>query len=520
MSQQLANTEVIEPLHPTVFEKSKPGVRGVTLPQESAHTEIGDFLSGFPEHLKRKDAPALPEMAQLDIVRHFVNLSHLNHAIDTGFYPLGSCTMKYNPKVCDIPATMPGWASIHPKTPDHRAQGFLSTIFTLQGFLKDITGFSDVTLQPAAGAQGELVGMMMIKAYLLDKGELTITKNAKGQEVLTGRNEVLVPDAAHGTNPATAAMCGFTVVQIPSGDDGRVDLAALKNALSEKTAGIMLTNPNTLGLFETEILTISQLVHEAGGLLYYDGANLNAIMGYARPADMGFDVMHINTHKTFSTPHGGGGPGCGPVCVNDKLAPYLPNPRVVKKDNGEFAWSKATDFPQKEDKSIGRVKTFNGNMEMVVRAWIYLLAYGWQGVKQISTDAVLNANYLRTRLNEVYEVPFKGLCKHEFVMNSHRQYAVDERINTLTLAKRLMDYGIHPMTMYFPLVAPEAMMIEPTETENRATLDTFVDAMLAIDEECRSQPDTVVNAPHTMPIKKVDEVSAARKPQLRYSCCG
>lgn len=503
----------LEALQPTVFEQSRSGARGVTLPQEAEHTAVKEFLSALPAEMIRGEQPALPEMAQLDIVRHFVNLSQQNHAIDKGFYPLGSCTMKYNPKVCDTFGQIPGLTTIHPLTPDHLAQGYLRTIFELQGFLKDITGFSDVTLQPAAGAQGELVGVMMIKAYLLDKGEIRTIQNANGTEVVEGRNEIIVPDAAHGTNPATAAMCGFKVVEIPSGKDGRVNIEALKSALSDKTAGIMLTNPNTLGLFESEILTISSLVHQAGGLLYYDGANLNAILGYARPADMGFDVMHINTHKTFATPHGGGGPGCGPVCVNGKLAPYLPNPRLIEHQDGSLAWESTSDA------SIGRVKTFNGNMEMVVRAWMYLLAYGWDGIKAVSTDAVLNANYLRVKLTEHYETTYAGLCKHEFVINSHRQHALDKRINTLTIAKRLMDYGIHPMTMYFPLVAPEAMMIEPTETESKATLDNFIKAMVAIHQECEASPDTVASAPHTMPIKKVDEVGAARKPELRYNCC-
>ncbi len=492
-------TDAPAALSPTIFERTRPGARGVRIPQDN-HAISQDWLNSIPAQMRRTDAPQLPEVAQLDIVRHYLNLSQLNHAIDKAFYPLGSCTMKYNPKVCDLASAHPNLAPLHPRTPDALAQGSLQIIHELQQFLRDITGFDAVTLQPAAGAQGEFVGMMMIKAYLQDKGELP------------HRNQILVPDAAHGTNPATAAMCGFEVVEIPSGLDGCVDMAALKANLSDKTAGIMLTNPNTLGLFETDILEISRLVHEAGGLLYYDGANLNAIMGHARPADMGFDVMHINTHKTFATPHGGGGPGCGPVCVTETLKPYLPSPNVEKTDSGY----RLADVGEK---SIGRVKAFNGNMDMVVRAWMYLLAYGAVGTKQISTDAVLNANYLRTQLRDTYEIAFTGVCKHEFVMNSHNQHAADSRINTLTLAKRLMDYGIHPMTMYFPLIAPEAMMIEPTETENKDTLDNFIAAMKAIDAECRNNPDIVVTAPHTMPIKKVDEVGAARKPELNFYCC-
>ncbi len=492
-------TEAPEALSPTIFERTRPGATGARMPQDTQPVSR-DWLNSIPKNMRRSDAPKLPEVAQLDIVRHYLNLSQLNHAIDKGFYPLGSCTMKYNPKVCDLASNHPQLAPLHPRTPDTMAQGTLQIIYQLQHFLRDITGFDAVTLQPAAGAQGEFVGMMMIKAYLQDKGELP------------HRNQILVPDAAHGTNPATAAMCGFEVVEIPSGNDGCVDMDALKANLSDKTAGIMLTNPNTLGLFETDILDISKLVHEAGGLLYYDGANLNAIMGYARPADMGFDVMHINTHKTFATPHGGGGPGCGPVCVTEALKPYLPSPNVIKTEAG-YA------LEDVGDKSIGRVKAFNGNMDMIIRAWVYLLAYGADGVKQISTDAVLNANYLRTQLRDTYDIAFTGLCKHEFVMNSKHQHAADTRINTLTLAKRLMDYGIHPMTMYFPLIAPEAMMIEPTETENKNTLDNFITAMKAIDAECRDNPDIVVTAPHTMPIKKVDEVGAARKPELNFFCC-
>ncbi|MFN8614938.1 MAG: aminomethyl-transferring glycine dehydrogenase subunit GcvPB [Vampirovibrionales bacterium] len=493
----------LSPLQPSMFEQSRPGAVGVNLPPVGIEeTSLNTLLQGVP---LRGDAPRLPEMAQLDVVRHFVKLSQLNHSIDSGFYPLGSCTMKYNPKVCDFYGMLPGLTQLHPLTPDADSQGSLRMVYTVQELLKDITGFDAVTLQPAAGAHGELVGIMMIKAYFAKTGELA------------ERRQIIVPDSAHGTNPASAAMCGFEIVEIKSQTNGRVDLDALKAVLGPQTAGIMLTNPSTLGLFETDILEISRLVHDAGGLLYYDGANLNAIVGVARPADMGFDVMHINTHKTFATPHGGGGPGCGPVCVTSQLAPFLPTPNAAF-DGTHYYWN--TDLPD----SIGRVKTFNGNFEMIARALTYLLAYGADGLKQVATDAVLNANYVRSQLLGTYEMAYNpektSLCMHEFVMNSHKQHAMNDGLNTMTLAKRLMDYGIHPMTVYFPLVAHEAMMIEPTETECKATLDHFIAVMKRIDEECRTTPDVVINAPHTMPIKKVDEVTAARKPALNFYCCG
>lgn len=488
------------PLEKSIFDKTSLGTWGVSLPaMDLADAIQSEWDESIPQVFQRKESAKLPEVAQLDVVRHFVRLSQLNHAIDTGFYPLGSCTMKYNPKVCDFYYSQDGLTALHPMTPESQSQGALRLIYDLQRLLCDITGFDAFTIQPAAGAHGELVGMMMVKAYFKERG------------LLDQRTDVIVPDAAHGTNPATAAMCGFNVVEIPSGKDGCVDLDALKAALSDKTAAIMLTNPNTLGLFEKDILTISQWVHEAGGLLYYDGANLNAVMGHAKPAEMGFDVMHINTHKTFATPHGGGGPGCGPVGVGKTLEPFLPKPVVIKEAD-TYRWD--NDRPL----SIGRVKTFNGNFEMMARSVMYILAYGSEGLKQVSSDAVLNANYIKSQLESTYDIQFNGLCKHEFVMNSKHQHAADERINTLTIAKRMMDYGIHPMTVYFPLVAKEAMMIEPTETESKETLDRFIAVMKRIDEECRTNPELVVNAPHTMPIKKVDEVSAARKPNLNFYC--
>ncbi len=492
----MTNT-ALEALEPSIFDQSAPGTRGVSLPPVGVDERPPETL--IPASLLRKEAPKLPEISQLEAVRHFVRLSQLNHSIDTGFYPLGSCTMKYNPKVCDYYGMLEGFTALHPKTDEALSQGALKLMYTLQQYLADITGFDAVTLQPAAGAQGELVGMMMIKAYFEKTGQ-------------TQRTEVIIPDSAHGTNPASAAMCGFKIIEIKSGRDGLVDVAKLRELVSEKTAALMLTNPNTLGLFEKDILEITRLVHEAGGLMYYDGANLNAVMGQAKPAEMGFDVMHINTHKTFATPHGGGGPGCGPVAVNNTLAPFLPVPIVTF--DGE-TYRLAFDRPD----TIGKIKTFYGNFEMIARAFAYIAAYGAEGLAQVTKDAVLNANYLKDKLKDTFEVPYDQVCKHEFVMNSHRQKGYDKRLNTMAIAKRLMDFGIHPMTVYFPLIAHEAMMIEPTDTESRETLDRFVEVMKQIDRECRENPEMILDAPHTTPIKKVDEVRAARNPDLNFYCC-
>jgi glycine dehydrogenase subunit 2 len=404
--------------------------------------------------------------------------------------------MKFNPKVCDAFGTLEGLTRLHPMTPDHLSQGALKIMYTLQQYLADITGFEQVTLQPAAGAQGELVGMMMVKAYFEKIGQ-------------TQRTEVIIPDSAHGTNPASAAMCGFKVVELRSGDDGLVDVEKLKTLLSDKTAACMLTNPNTLGLFEKDILEITRLVHEAGGLMYYDGANLNAVMGQAKPALMGFDVMHINTHKTFATPHGGGGPGSGPVAVGKTLAPFLPVPLA------DFDGEKYFLNYDKPD-SIGKIKVFYGNFEMMARAFTYISAYGSDGLAQVSKDAVLNANYLKERLKDAYQVAYPQTCKHEFILTSKKQKAHDEHLNTMVIVKRLMDYDIHPPTVYFPLIVYEAMMIEPTDTESKETLDHFVDVMLKIAKECEENLDLILNAPHTTPIQRVDEVYAARNPDLNF----
>jgi glycine dehydrogenase subunit 2 len=483
---------------PSIFEKSRPGHRGVVVPTPSQDFSLDNILS---KTLQRDAAPQLPELSQLDTVRHFVALSQSNHAIDTAFYPLGSCTMKYNPKVCDVVGQLHGFTNLHPETPDTFAQGTLEQLYQLQEYLKDITGFSAVTLQPAAGAHGELVGIMMIKAYHTKRGE-------------THRTEVLIPDSAHGTNPATAAMCGYDVIEVPCNEKGTVDVEALKSKLSPKTAGIMLTNPNTLGLFEADIAEITECVHNAGGLCYYDGANLNAIMGRTTVAKMGFDVMHMNTHKTFATPHGGGGPGSGPVAVNEKLEPFLPAPVLIKHHRTVHL-----DFDRPD--SIGQVKLFWGNTEVLLRALAYIESYGMAGLKEVSETAVLNANYIKSQLQETYYVPYPGVCKHEFVMSSKWQKDANGDMNTLAIAKRLMDYGYHPPTVYFPLIVPEAMMIEPTETEAKDTLDAFIRAMKTIAEECRDNPELVVTAPHTTPIGRVDEVTANRSPNLAYGCaCG
>ena len=491
-----SNEEVASGLEASLFEQSRPGARGLSLPSVQVPEQPIENL--IPTAWLRSELPRLPEVAQLDTVRHFLRLSQLNHCIDKAFYPLGSCTMKYNPKICDSFASFDHLTHLHPMTPESLAQGAIKIMVLLQQLLADLTGFDAVTLQPAAGAHGELTAMMMVKKYFEHQGQ-------------THRREVIIPDSAHGTNPASAAMCGFRVVEIKSTRRGHIDLSALKQVLSEKTAALMLTNPSTVGLFEPDILEISSAVHEAGGLMYYDGANLNAIVGQVKPAAMGFDLMHINTHKTFATPHGGGGPGCGPVAVSQALAPYLPTP-IAECDGERYVLRTEADRPL----SIGALKAFYGNFEMIARALIYILAYGSEGLAQVSRDAVLNANYLRTRLQPDYQVAFDAICKHEFILTNARQKAAHPQLSTMAIVKRLMDYGYHPPTVYFPLIVPEAMMIEPTETECRDTLDRFVTAMQTIAKECEEQPQLVLDAPHTTPVRRVNEVTAARQPDLNY----
>ncbi|MGE3724200.1 MAG: aminomethyl-transferring glycine dehydrogenase subunit GcvPB [Candidatus Sericytochromatia bacterium] len=482
-----------------IFERSKPGHRGVTLPADPQPEMRPESL--IPASFVRKRAAALPEVTELDVMRHFITLSHKNHAIDVDFYPLGSCTMKYNPKVNERAARMPGFANTHPYQPQTQIQGCLQLLFELQTYLSEIVGLPGCSLQPAAGAHGEMTGMLMIRAFHRHHGN-------------TERNLVLVPDNAHGTNPSSAAMCGFQVVTLRSNASGQVDMDHLHELLESKgpqIAALMMTNPNTLGIFEENILDISEAVHAAGALIYYDGANLNAIMGMARPGDMGFDVVHLNLHKTFSTPHGGGGPGAGPVLVRDKLMPFLPCPVVV--DNGEHGYGLDTHRPL----SIGRVRSFFGNFGVLVRAWTYIRAMGPQGLKQASVDAVLNANYVRKPLSELFELPHGGdrPCMHEFVLSA-QNLKRDQGVNALSVAKRLIDFGIHPPTVYFPLIVPEALMIEPTETENRATLDRFIAAMQQIAQESQENPDFVNHAPHAALIKRVDEAGANRKPAINW----
>lgn len=474
------------------FEKSRPGRRAWSLPAlDVPEVDLGAVI---PAEMRRAEPARLPEMGELDVVRHFTELSQRNFAIDTGFYPLGSCTMKYNPKINEKVARLPGFAAVHPRTPAQAAQGALALMYDLSNMLAEITGMDAVSLQPAAGAQGEFTGLAMIDAYHKSRGEK--------------RTKVLIPGAAHGTNPATAAMLGMQVIPVFTTERGGIDLDSLRKACTYDVAALMLTNPDTLGLFEENIHEVARIVHEAGGLLYYDGANANAILGYSRPGDMGFDVVHLNLHKTFSTPHGGGGPGSGPVGVKKELEPFLPVPRVTF--DGE-RYHLEYDRPH----SIGKVHSFFGNYGMLVRAYTYILAHGPDGLKAVSENAVLNANYLQARLKQTFDLPYDRICKHEFVLSAKRlkeQYGV----RTLDIAKRLLDFGVHPPTVYFPLVVDEAIMIEPTETESKETLDAFVSYMEQIAAEAKENPDLVKQAPHTTVVGRLDEALAARRPNLRW----
>ena len=469
----------------TIFEKSN-GVDGIGFEEN----ELGDFL---PQELIRKDVIGLPQLSELEVMRHYKEFSDRNFCIEKGFYPLGSCTMKYNPKVNELLASLEGFANLHPLQSDEDSQGALELMFNLQEALKKITGMDAVTLQPAAGAHGELTGMMVIKKYFETKGE-------------TNRKKVIVPDSAHGTNPMSAKMCGFDIIQVQSNKKGQVDIEALKELLDSDVAAIMMTNPNTLGIFEEKVLEISKLMHDNGSLLYYDGANFNAIMGWTNPALMGFDVVHLNLHKTFATPHGGGGPGAGPVCVVEKLKDYLPSP-VIEKQGDKYIRN------YKIEHSIGKVRSFYGNFGVLVRAYAYILMMGYN-LKLASADAVLNANYIKEKLKGVYELPFDEPCMHEFVLSGEKQH--HQGVSTLGIAKRLMDSNCHPPTVYFPLIVHEAIMIEPTESESKEVLDNFIATMLKIAQEIEENPEEVLKSPQTTPIKKVDETLAARHPDLTW----
>jgi glycine dehydrogenase subunit 2 len=470
-----------------IYEKSRPGRRASTLPRRDvAAAEV-------PEELRRAAPPRLPEVAEPELVRHFTELSTRTFGIDTGFYPLGSCTMKYNPRVNERLANLRGFRDLHPHQEEEGAQGALELMWRLQEILAEVAGLDAVSLQPAAGSQGELTGLMLMRAYFAERGE--------------ERDTVVTADTAHGTNPASVTMAGYKLAKVETDARGNLDVGHLRELVNERTAGLMLTNPSTLGLFDENIVEVARIFHDAGALLYYDGANLNAVCGISRPGDMGFDIVHYNLHKTFSQPHGGGGPGGGPVAVRERLEPFLPVPAVVR-DGDVFR----LDYDRPS--TIGKVRGFGGPFGVFVRAYAFIRMYGPQ-LREMSEVAVLNANYLLARLRDAYELPFDRLCMHEFVLSA-RQLKREHGVTALDVAKRLMDYGFHPPTIYFPLVVPEALMIEPTETETKETLDAFVDAMLAIAREAAESPQLLKDAPHDRPVRRLDEVKAAKQPILTY----
>ena len=476
---------------PLIFERSGEGRHAYALPAcDVPETKPEEVI---PQDYLRDEVAGFPEVSEIDVVRHFTRLSQWNYSIDSGFFPLGSCTMKYNPKVHEDLAALPGFARVHPHGPDELSQGILQLMCDLECCLAEISGFDRVTLQPAAGAHGELTGMMLIRAYLESQGN--------------PRTKVLIPDSAHGTNPASCTLCGYTTVPVASGSDGCADPKAIAELMDEEVAAIMITNPNTLGLFEQNIAEITKIVHDQGGLVYGDGANLNALLGKSRPGDMEIDVMHFNLHKTFSTPHGGGGPGSGPVALKKELIPFMPVPTPEVK-NGVYYFD--YDRPQ----TIGKVRAFHGNFGIMVRAYAYILALGASGLKQVAETAVINANYLMQRLKGVYHLPYDTVCKHECIFSDELQN--EYGVTTMDIAKRLMDYGFHPPTVYFPLIVHGALMIEPTETESKETLDEFIDAMRAIAREAKEEPELLKTAPHTPKVRRLDETTAARKPKLRY----
>lgn len=474
-----------------IFELSRPGRKGYELP---ANKFKSGALAAIPADLRRSESLDLPEVSELDVVRHYTNLSSKNFGVDTGFYPLGSCTMKYNPKINEEVAQMPQFAGLHPLQGEDTVQGALELYYNLQQALASLSGLEEFTLNPYAGAHGELTGLMVMRTYHEQRGD-------------TKRRKVIVPNSAHGTNPASAMVAGLQVVEVKSKPNGSIDVEDLKPLLNDEIAGIMMTNPNTLGMFETEIMEIAKLVHEAGGLLYYDGANLNPLLGKVRPGDMGFDIMHINLHKTFSTPHGGGGPGSGPVGVRKGLTELLPNPHVKKDADGKFY----VDFGKD---SLGSISTFFGNFGVMMKAYAYILTLGKENIKNVGPMATLNANYIKENLKDDYLLPIEGVCKHEFVFDGLKDKSTG--VTTLNVAKRLLDYGFHAPTIYFPLLFHESMMIEPTETESKETLDEFIEVMHKVAKEARETPDDVKNAPLTTLVRKLDETGAAKHPVLNY----
>ena len=475
-----------------IFELSKPGRQGYSLPKDDFGT---DGLKEIPADLLREKDAELPEVSELDVVRHYTNLSNKNFGVDTGFYPLGSCTMKYNPKINEELCSLSEFTSLHPMQDEKSVQGALELYWNLQRMLSELAGLKEFTLNPFAGAHGELTGLMVMKKYHEARGDHKRTK-------------VIVPDSAHGTNPASAMVAGFDVVEVKSKPNGSIDVEDLKPLLDDTVAGIMMTNPNTLGMFETEITEIAKLVHDAGGLLYYDGANLNPLLGKVRPGDMGFDIMHINLHKTFSTPHGGGGPGSGPVGVAEHLVKHLPNPHVVKGEDGKF------HITSDNKDALGNISGFLGNFGVMMRAYAYILSLGKENIKNVGPLATLNANYIKENLKDDYLLPIEGVCKHEFVFDGLKDKSTE--VTTLNVAKRLLDYGFHAPTIYFPLLFHESMMIEPTETESKETLDQFIDVMHIIAKEARENPELVKNAPNNTIVRKLDETTAAKNPILTY----
>ncbi len=477
---------------PLIFEQGGKGRRGYSLPKWDIEKIGADRL--IPSHLLRNELEGFPQVSEVDVVRHFTRLSQWNYGVDSGFYPLGSCTMKYNPKVNEEVARMPGFASIHPYQPEDLSQGILKVIYEMEGFLAEITGMDHVTLQPAAGAQGELTGMMMIKACLQARGER--------------RKKVLVPDTAHGTNCSTSTIASFQMVEVKSSGNGVITPEKVAGMMDEEVAAIMVTNPNTLGLFEEHLSKIAEIVHQKGGFIYCDGANLNALLGIVKLGDLGVDVVHLNLHKTFSTPHGGGGPGAGPVAVKKELAPYLPTPVIEKRGD---MYQLNHDRPN----SIGKVKAFYGNFGVILKAYAYILSMGSKGLKRASEMAVLNANYLMKRLKDYYHLPYDRSCMHECVFTD--RFQEKHHVSTLDIAKRLIDYGYHPPTIYFPLVVKGALMMEPTETESKETLDRFIETMIQIAKEAEENPDLLRQAPQRVKVRRLDEVLAARKPKLKWN---